>query len=69
MTAAIMGMKNGVLSLQDVASNYGKDTEELLAQIQRDKALMDQFGVSYALEPYAATLSPVPPEGMTDGEV
>lgn len=69
MTAAIMGMKNGVLSLQDVASNYGKDTEELLAQIQRDKALMEQFGVSYALEPYAATLSPVPPEGMTDGEV
>lgn len=69
MTAAIMGMKNGVLSLQDVASNYGKDTEELLAQIQRDKALMDQFGVSYALEPYAATLSPVPPEGTADGEV
>lgn len=69
MTAAIMGMKNGVLSLQDVASNYGKDTEELLAQIQRDKALMEQFGVSYALEPYAATLSPVPPEGTTDGEV
>jgi lambda family phage portal protein len=69
MNAAITGMKAGVLSLQDVASNYGKDTEELLAQIVRDKALMDQFGVSYALEPYAANLSPVPPEGMTDGEV
>ena len=69
MTAAIMGMKNGVLSLQDVASNYGKDTEELLAQIQRDKALMEQFGVSYALEPYAAQFMPVAPEGYDNGEV
>jgi lambda family phage portal protein len=69
MTAAIMGMKNGVLSLQDVASNYGKDTEELLAQIQRDKALMEQFGVSYALEPYAAQFTPVVPEGTDNGEV
>lgn len=69
MTAAIMGMKNGVLSLQDVASNYGKDTEELLAQIQRDKALMEQFGVSYALEPYAAQFTPVAPEGTDNGEV
>lgn len=69
MRAAIEGMKSGILSLQDVAANYGKDTEELLAQIVRDKALMDQFGVSYALEPFAANLSPVPPEGMTDGEV
>lgn len=69
MRAAIEGMKAGILSLQDVAANYGKDTEELLAQIVRDKALMEQFGVSYALEPYAANMSPVPPEGMDDGEV
>lgn len=62
MTAAIMGMKAGVLSLQDVAANYGKDSEELLAQIQRDKALMEQFGVKYALEPYAAQFMPVVPE-------
>lgn len=59
MSAAVMGMKNGILSLQDVANNYGKDTEELLAQIQRDKALMEQFGVQYALEPYAAKIMPV----------
>lgn len=69
MNAAISGMKAGILSLQDVASQYGKDTEELLAQIARDKALMDQFGVKYGLEPYAATHTPVMPEGATDGEV
>lgn len=68
MNAAINGMKAGVLSLQDVASQYGKDTEELLAEIQRDKSLMEQFGVKYALEPYAAMMMPVVPE-VTDGDV
>ena len=68
MNAAINGMKAGVLSLQDVASQYGKDTEELLGQIVRDKALMDQFGVKYALEPYAAQQMPVVPE-VVDGDV
>ena len=68
MNAAINGMKAGVLSLQDVASQYGKDTEELLAEIQRDKNLMEQFGIKYALEPYAAMMMPVVPE-VTDGDV
>lgn len=52
MAAAILGLQSGVLSLQDVASQYGKDVEELLAQIDRDKDMMQQFGVDYALEPY-----------------
>ena len=71
MNAAIVGMKNGVLTLQDVASQYGKDTEELLAEIQRDKNLMDQFGVKYALEPFGATQMGILPEivGDDDGEV
>lgn len=64
MRAAVEGLKAGVLSLQDVASQYGKDVEELLGQIQRDKALMEQFGVQYALEPYAATFMPIPPQGL-----
>ena len=63
MTAAIGGMQAGILSLQDVAGQYGKDTEELLGQIQRDRALMEQFGVSYALEPYGVQKMPVIPEG------
>lgn len=67
MNASVTGLKAGVLSLQDVANNYGKDVEELLSQIQKDKALMDQFGVQYALEPYAATFTPIPPDGFADG--
>lgn len=63
MNAAINGLKSGILSLQDVATSYGKDTEELLSQIQRDKALMAQFGIDYALEPYNANFGPISPEG------
>jgi lambda family phage portal protein len=59
MNAAIMGLKNGVLSLQDVASNYGKDVEELMAQISRDKDVAAQFDIQYALEPYGATFNAV----------
>lgn len=55
MNAAVLGMQNGILSLQDVASQYGKDVEELLAQIARDRELMAQFDVQYDLEPYAST--------------
>ena len=59
MNSAIMGLKSDVLSLQDVASQYGKDVEELLSQIQRDRVLMQQFGVEYQLEPYNASFTPV----------
>lgn len=68
MNAAITGLKNGVLSLQDVAAQYGKDVEELLGQIQRDKALMKQFGVDYQLEPYGAQFTPVMGEDNGDSE-
>lgn len=71
MNAAVLGMKNGVLSLQDVASQYGKDTEELLAEIQRDKSLMEQFGIKYALEPYGSTQMGIEPDitGDENGEI
>lgn len=71
MNAAILGLKHGILSLQDVASQYGKDVEELLAQIKRDKGLMEQFDVEYALEPYGATQIGIEPNitGGDDGEI
>lgn len=71
MNAAVLGMKNGILSLQDVASQYGKDTEELLAEIQRDKSLMEQFGIKYALEPYGSTQMGIEPDitGDDDGQI
>jgi len=64
----LSGLKAGVMSLQDVANQYGKDVEELMSQIARDKDLAEQFGVSYAYEPYGANLSPVSPEGYDTDE-
>jgi capsid protein len=71
MNAAIVGMKNGVLSIQDVAAQYGKDVEDLFAQIQRDKALAEQFGIQFALEPYGTEKAQVDADitGDDDGEV
>ena len=63
-----MGLKSGILSLQDVASQYGKDVEELLSQIQRDRVLMQQFGVEYQLEPYNASFTPVGDNEDSDDE-
>jgi len=62
MNAAVTGIQNGVLSLQDVATQYGKDAEELMAELQRDKAMAQQFGVKYAFEPFGAKMTPIPPE-------
>ena len=62
MNAAVLGLKTGVLSLSDVASQYGKDIEELTSQIARDKDVAEQYGVSYAFEPYGANTNAVDPE-------
>jgi lambda family phage portal protein len=65
MSAAVLGLQNGILSLGHVASQYGMDTEELLSQIARDKQLAAQFGVEYAIEPYGNSRDEAPPD---DGE-
>jgi hypothetical protein len=49
-----------------VAAQYGRDVEELLSQIARDKELMAQFGVKFALEPYGAQQMPVVPDVTED---
>jgi hypothetical protein len=50
------------LSIQGVAAQYGMDAEELMAEIQRDNALADQFGVKYAFQPFGAKMMPVEAE-------
>lgn len=58
--ASVIGLQNGFLSIQDVASQYGKDVEELMSQIARDKTLAEQFGIAYTFEPYGANKATVP---------
>jgi lambda family phage portal protein len=66
MNAAITGLKAGVLSLSDVAAQYGKDVEDLVSQIARDRDIAAQFDVKYALEPYGANMTPITPDGFDD---
>ena len=68
MNAAVIGLQNGILSMQDVANHYGRDVEETFAQIERDKQTAAQFGIQTAFEPFGAAKAQVPPtvEGGED---
>ena len=54
--ANIQGLKNGIVSVTDIASNYGKDAETLFEQIQADKKLAERFGLDYMFEPFGMAL-------------
>jgi lambda family phage portal protein len=79
ISAHVIALENGLISLQDVANVYGRDVEEVFAQIARDKQLADQFGLKLAFEPFGGGQSPYGPmkinlqtgesfEEMTDGD-
>tara|TARA_R100000278_G_scaffold113608_1_gene91808 strand:- start:6451 stop:7941 length:1491 start_codon:yes stop_codon:yes gene_type:complete len=70
INAAVVGLQNGVVSMQDVAANYGRDVEETFAQIARDKEMAQQFGLSMAFEPFGQKF-PVDAivEGGDDGDL
>lgn len=56
MNAAVIGLKNGILSMQDVANQYGRDVEETFDQIQAEKALAESYGLKMAFEPFGDKL-------------
>ncbi len=62
MNSAVIGLKNGILSLSDVAAQHGKSVDEMMGQIDRDRKLAEQFGIKYAFEPYGGNLEKVAPE-------
>lgn len=59
MNAAVVGLQNGILSMQDVANHYGRDVEETFAQIDRDKQVADQYGIQTAFQPFGAPKAPI----------
>lgn len=61
ISAHVVALQNGLISMQDVANLYGRDVEEVFAQISRDKALADQFGLKLAFEPFGGGQSPFGP--------
>lgn len=56
INAAVVGLQNGILSHTDIAANYGRDAEETFSQIQRDKEMAAQYGLSMAFEPFGSKL-------------
>ena len=66
--ALIQGMQAGIQSLDDAASHYGRDSEDLLAQIARDRDLAAQFGITYALQPFGVQKMPVDADGVEGDE-
>jgi len=70
INAAVVGLNNGIMSMQDVAAHYGRDVEETFSAIGRDKELAEQFGLKMAFEPFGTKLpSEAEVSGGDDGDV
>lgn len=52
IAAQVTGIQNGLLSMQDVASHYGADIEDVFEAVQREKELASQYGISLAFQPF-----------------
>jgi len=59
INASVTALNNGIVSLQDVHSQYGRDTEEIFEQINRENELADRYGIDTAFQPFG-TKAPVP---------
>ena len=47
-----IGLKNGFITLQDIAGDRGTDLESLFSEHQQAKALAEQFGINMKFEPF-----------------
>lgn len=52
INAAVTAMHNGIMSMQDVSNQYGRDIEETFSQIERDQELADSLGIKLAFQPF-----------------
>lgn len=66
--ANVDGLQAGVVTMQDVQANYGRDVEELFEQHQREEQLADQFGVKTAYQPFGAQKMPIDPDVQGNDE-
>jgi lambda family phage portal protein len=67
VNAAVTAMHNGIMSMQDVSGQYGRDIEETFSQWQRDKEMAAQFGLDLAFFPFGGNEAAKPMvDGVTD---
>jgi lambda family phage portal protein len=52
MQANVIGLQNGTLTYADISASYGRDTEELFEQHQKEIELAKQYGIELAYQPF-----------------
>ena len=52
MQSNVIGLQNGTISYSDIAAAYGRDTEELFEQHQKEIELAKQYGIELAYQPF-----------------
>jgi lambda family phage portal protein len=60
--ANVDGLNAGVVTMQDIQSNYGRDVEELMEQHARERDLADQYDIAFAYQPFGAQKMPIDAE-------
>jgi len=56
MQANVIGLQNGTLTYADISSSYGRDTEELFEQHQKEIELAKQYNIELAYQPFGQKL-------------
>ena len=66
--ANIDGLNAGVVTMQDVQANYGRDVEELFEQHSREEEIAKLYDVKTAYQPFGAIKMPIDAEIQDDGD-
>ena len=56
MQANVIGLQNGTLTYSDISASYGRDTEELFEQHQKEIELAKQYDIELAYQPFGQKL-------------
>jgi lambda family phage portal protein len=52
MQSNVVGLQNGTVTYSDISAAYGRDTEELFEQHQKEIELAKQYGIELAYQPF-----------------
>jgi len=70
VNANIAAINSGIMTLQDVHGQHGRDTEEVFEQVAREKDLAARYEIETAFQPFGNKLPAAPSvEGGDDGEL
>lgn len=70
INAAVTAINNGIMSMQDVANQYGRDVEETFEQVAMEAALAKEYGVNLAFQPFGQKMqAPVIVTGAEENDL